>query len=307
MMVLGLAKLKMAIGVLTTFYGYKGGVVNKVKNIIKVFQLLNLRPFIQLHSEPGGAFEKIVSKLNKLKDEFDVKYSVHQSMWLPSEDFYLNLGSSDAKVWRKSLKSIEKSIDFAKAIGAENVSFHAGYAANNIRQEREFEPLTPIGEIPFEEAYSNVRKGIEELLDYADRDIQLSVENICYRPERRYLFSLPEDFKYLIEEVNVLFDIGHAYYSGKKLNDTMYIGRMTEIIGGRISEMHVSDNNGSEDEHKLIGYGYIPFLKIFKQISKLQRMPPIIIEASKRKHRYSEKDLKNSINILMKMLLEVET
>ena len=298
----------MTIGVLTTFYGYKGGVVNKVKNIIKVFQSLNLRPFIQLHSQSGGTFGEIVSELSKLKDVFDVKYSVHQSMWLPSEGFFLNLGSSDAEVWRKSLKSIEKSIDFAKAIEAENVSFHAGYAANSVLQEREFEPLTPIGEIPFEEAYSNVRRGLEELLDYADRDIQLSVENLCYRPERRYLFSLPEDFEHLVEGINVLFDVGHAYYSEKRLNDTTYIEKMTEIIEGRITEMHVSDNNGLEDEHKLIGYGYnIPFLKIFKQISKFQRMPPIIIEASKRKHRYSEEDLKNSINVLMKILSEVET
>jgi sugar phosphate isomerase/epimerase len=297
----------MTIGVLTTFYGYRGGVVNKVKSLIAVFQSLNLRPFIQLHSQSGGTFGEIVSELSKLKDEFDVKYSVHQSMWLPYEDFYVNLGSSDAEVWRKSLKSIEKSIDFAKAIEAENVSFHAGYAANHVQQKSEFDLLTPVGEIPYETAYSNVRRGLEELLDYANGNVHLSVENLCYRPERRYLFSLPEDFEHLVEGVNVLFDIGHAYYSEKMLNDTMYIEKMTEMIGGRITEMHVSDNNGSEDEHKLIGYGHIPFLKIFNQISKFQRMPPTIIEASKRKHLYSEEDLKNSINILRKILSEVST
>jgi len=140
------------------------------------------------------------------------------------------------------------------------------------------------------------------LLKYASEDIELSIENLNYRPEKRYLFSQPEDFKFLPKEVGILFDVGHVHYSQQKLKDLSYTRRMINKIGGRITEIHLSDNDGLEDEHRLPGMGSIPILDIFQQISERQKLPAIIIEAFSGKNGYSEADLKNSIKELVTLI-----
>lgn len=291
------------IGLQTTFYRDKGSVVKKTEKLISIFESLDMPPYVQIGPPPvDERFETLVSKLNTLKDKHEVEYSVHQSIWLPLPDFFLNLGSSNGTVKRGTLNSLKKSIDFARRIGAKNVSFHAGCAANKVVQDEEFEPLTTLDTIPYEEAYLNVEENFKKLLEYAKRDIKLSVENLNYRPERRYLFSTPGDFQRLPNGINILFDTGHAYFSENRVGDPSYIEKMIKIIGGKITEIHASDNDGSEDQHKLVGFGTVPFQKIFQMISKKQKLPPVVIEATQKKYNYSVDDLKTSIRTLARLL-----
>lgn len=289
------------IGVITTFFGYKGKILHKIRLLSEIFVSLGIRPYIQLHSEPHEEFDSLVPELISLQKEYDIEYSIHQSLWLPRGDFFINLGSSDPDVREGSIQAMKRSMDLAVLIGAKNVSFHAGYAANDMRQGSEFDTLTPVNEIPYEVAYNNVNRGLQELLDYFDEHIQLSIENLCYRPQNRYLFSKPSDFLHIPDRVGVLFDIGHAYYSRVRMNDPGYIDRFIQITGGKITEIHASDNQGKEDEHKLVGFGSIPFPEIFDTIRKFQRMPPVIIEATSRRYNYSDTDLKTSIMQLNEM------
>jgi len=294
------------IGVQTTFYGYSGDIVDKVKKLIGVFESLGMPPFVQIGpSVAKDGFDTTVSKLNSLKDKHGVEYSVHQSIWLPSSDFFLNLGSSSEEIKNGTIDSLKRSIDFAREIGAKNVSFHAGCAANRMTQDEEFEPLTVIDSIPYEKAHSNVKKGLEKLLKYAGKDVKLSVENLNYRPERRYLFSTPEEFKRLPSGVGVLFDSAHAYFSWIKSKDPSYVENMIGVVGGKISEIHASDNDGTEDQHKLPGHGKVPFTELFKIITKKQKLPPVIIEAVQAKNVYSEKNLRESIKFLTKLFGEI--
>ncbi len=290
------------IGVITTFFGYKGKILPKIRLLSEIFLSLGIRPYIQLHSEPSEEFDPLVHELISVQKEYDIKYSIHQSLWLPHSDFFINLGSSDPDIREGSIRAMKRSMDLAVLIGAKNVSFHAGYAANDMRQGSEFDTLVPVGEIPYEIAYENVNRGLREIVDYRDEDIRISIENLCHRPGNRYLFSEPSDFLHLPGGVNVLFDIGHAYYSGARTDDPGYIDRFIQITGGKISEIHASDNEGMEDEHKLVGSGSIPFPEIFGTIRKFQRMPPVIIEATGRRYNYSDTDLKTSIMQLNEML-----
>jgi len=292
------------IGLQTTFCRYKNSVVEKTEKLISIFESLDMPPYVQIGPPPvDEKFETLVSKLNTLKDKHEVEYSVHQSIWLPSPDFFLNLGSSNGTVKRGTLNSLKKSIDFARRIGAKNVSFHAGCAANKVVQDEELEPLTTFDTIPYEEAYLNVKENLKKLLEYAKRDIRLSIENLNYRPESRYLFSTPEDFQRLPKGIGILFDIGHAYFSGKRIGDSSYIEKMVNAVGGKITEIHASDNDGSEDQHKLVGFGTVPFQKI-QLISKKQKLPPIIIEAEQARYNYTASDLKTSIKTLAKIISE---
>ena len=293
------------IGVQTTFYGYRGDVVGKVKKLIGVFESLGMPPFVQIGpSVTKDGFDTTVSKLNSLKDRHGVEYSVHQSVWLPSPDFFLNLGSSSAEIKNGTIESLERSVEFARGIGAKNVSFHPGCAANKMTQDEEFEPLTIVDDIPYREAYSNVKDGLKKLQKHAKKDVKLSIENLNYRPERRYLFSSPEDFKRLPSGAGVLFDSAHAYFSGIAVEDSSYVKKMVGVVEGKISEIHASDNDGSEDQHKLPSYGIVPFSEMLKLIAKKQKLPPVIVEAAQVKNGYSEDDLKKSIKFLVKLVDE---
>lgn len=296
--------MREEVGVITTFYGYRGDLLEKIEKIIKVYNSIKIEPYIQLHSAPQNlSFNELVKRLRKFKDKSNVQYSIHQSMFVPDDAFYLNLGSSNEITWKESLDALKKSVDLAREIDARYLSFHAGYAANNARQEVEMEPVKIEEEISFPEAHANFRRGLNELLDYAEGYVEISVENCCYRPQIRNIFSKSEDFRYLSDRAKILFDVGHAYYSKNILNDNRYIDRILEER--RISEIHISDNNGEEDHHQLIGYGTIPFMEIFKHLIKLQKLPPVLIEANKKRWEYKEKDLAKCIINLRNILKEV--
>jgi sugar phosphate isomerase/epimerase len=155
-------------------------------------------------------------------------------------------------------------------------------------------PLKPAGKVPYGEAYKNAGTGIGKLLGSAG-NIRLSIENLNFRPESRYLFSSPEDFLRLQKGVGVLFDVGHAYFSQIRTGDVDYIHKLIDATAGRITEVHISDNDGSEDQHMLPGRGKVPIKDILEEIAEKQELPPLIIEASRKIHGYSEEDLKKSI------------
>jgi len=288
------------IGVSISFYGVFGKkTLEGVKNLINIFEDLKLPPFIQLISLcEGESLEKLASELSKLKERFGIKYSIHQLMGVPFPGFYLNLASGNEKIKKSAIETTRKMIDFARIIKAANVSFHGGYAANIVSQKKEYGILDIAEPISYQEAYNNVKENFKILSDYNKGEIGLSIENLNYRPKKRYLFSRPEDFKHLPEGVEVLFDMAHAYYSQNKIKNPAYIKEMIDVVGGRITEIHVSDNDGTEDQHKLPGLGNIHFSEIFHQISEKQKMPPIIIESSQARHNYSEEDLKKSIKFI---------
>jgi len=291
------------IGVSTIFYGYKGEpILEKIRKITEIFEKMQYPPFIQIGAgEPKAEYDEVVKGANELKESYGIKYSIHQSIWLPSSDFYINLASSSNEIRQKSILALKKSIDFAIDIGAKRISFHAGYATETVTQEDEFVPVAPSTLIPLDMAYENSIKSIEELLDYANDDVQLSIENFNYRPERGYLFSLPKDFEMLPKKVGVILNAGHVYYSQVKLNNPNYQHELVDAIKRRVFEMHVNDNDGSEDQHMLVGYGKVPLRSILNDVREHQKLPDLIIESHKKRHNYVDDDLKNNIALVAKL------
>ena len=291
------------IGVSTIFYGYSGDpIVAKIRKITEIFRQVDYPPFIQIGAaDPKAGYDKVVKGALELKESHGIRYSIHQSIWFPSKNFYINLASSIEETRKKSIWALKRSVDFAREIGAKRLSFHAGYATNTVTQEGEFLPVTPSELIPLDVAYRNSTASIEELLDYASNDVQLSIENFNYRPERGYLFSLPKDFAVLPKEIGVLLNAGHVYYCQTKLKDRDYQKELIDAIAGKVFEMHINDNDGSEDQHMLAGYGKVPLRTILKDVLRQQKMPDLIIESHKKRHGYSDDDLENNIAFVAKL------
>ena len=285
------------IGASTSYYGYHGeSIENKVKKLIDVFTRCEMQPYIQIGAGKNNTeYNELVSILNNYRDESEVIYTIHQSIWLPSDDFYINIASSNEQVKKNSIDCIEKNIEFAKDIGVKNISFHGGYATNILSQKQEFAPLDSQESISYEEAYNNSIDSLNRLIDTANGDVKLSIENFNFRPERRYLFSRVEDFDKIPDEIGVIMNIGHLYYTKMKLKQDDYITVMINALMDKVNEVHINDNDGSEDLHKLVGKGDIPIKEILLQIKEKRDMPHLIIEAHKKRHNYSDEDLMNII------------
>lgn len=294
------------IGVATTFYGYQGNsqLIDKARKLADVFIDLDLPPLIQLLSSPVGEnFDQAIIDLNQLKKKTGAMYSLHHSIWLPSPNFYLNLASNNRDVIRQTIDSLKKSIDFGVAIKAKNLSFHAGYNANEIAPTKEFSPLKTTDPIPEKEAYDNIKKNIIPLLDHAADKINVAIENLCYRPGTNCLFSNSENFKdFKINNLKFLFDFGHAFFTAKTLGDKDYIKKMIETMSPDIAEIHISDNDGTEDQHLLPPKGKIPFSDTFNLVKENQEIPDVIIEAFGNKNDYSEDDLKKGIKFINSLI-----
>ena len=285
------------IGASTSYYGYHGeSIENKVKKLIDVFTRCEMQPYIQIGAGKNNTeYNELVSILNNYRDESEVIYTIHQSIWLPSDDFYINIASSNEQVKKNSIDCIEKNIEFAKDIGVKNISFHGGYATNILSQKQEFAPLDSQESISYEEAYNNSIDSLNRLIDIANGDVKLSIENFNFRPERRYLFSRVEDFDKIPDEIGVIMNIGHLYYTKMKLKQDDYINVMINALADKVNEVHINDNDGSEDLHKLVGKGDIPIKEILLQIKEKRDLPHLIIEAHKKRHNYSDEDLMNNI------------
>ncbi|MBH59280.1 MAG: hypothetical protein CMO19_02540 [Thaumarchaeota archaeon] len=285
------------IGASTSYYGYHGeSIENKVKKLIDIFVKCEMKPYIQIGAGKNNIeYNELVNILNDYRDKNEVIYTIHQSIWLPSDDFYINIASSDEQIREKSINCIEKNIEFARDIGVKNISFHGGYATNTLSQKQEFAPLDSQDSISYEEAYNNSIDSLNRLIEIANGDVKLSIENFNFRPERRYLFSRVEDFDRIPDKIGVIMNIGHLYYTKMRLKQEDYITKMIDVLTDKVNEIHINDNDGSEDLHKLVGKGDIPIREILKLIKEKRDLPHLIIEAHKQRHSYSDDDLMNNI------------
>lgn len=295
------------VGVSTAFYGFGGrGALDKVSDLVRAFQMAgDICPLIELNCLPGASLEAVVSGLNRLKREYGVQYLVHQSMWLPADNFFLNPASANAKTRAMTLDALRASIDFAGEIGALTVSFHPGAASELLAPDQEFMPPETVHIGNRCDAYAAVRDGLQILLKYCHGGTtSLSIENLNYRPEKGYLFSEPEDMGRLPHGIGICLDLAHAFCTATKLRDKSLVDRFIDLSAGRITEVHLSDNDGSEDQHRLVGFGSVPFARYLMRVAKVQALPPAIIEASKRKYGYSDQDLSTSIATVSKLMSE---
>jgi sugar phosphate isomerase/epimerase len=89
----------------------------------------------------------------------------------------------------------------------------------------------------------------------------------------------PDALQMLMEKINsqdfgFCFDTGHF-----NLFTTVPMERWFDSLGRRLVEVHLHDNNGTEDSHWALGRGKIDFEKFFSLMSSTARFPVLTIEA----------------------------
>ncbi|MEM2001501.1 MAG: sugar phosphate isomerase/epimerase family protein [Candidatus Methanomethylicaceae archaeon] len=174
-----------------------------------------------------------VKVLNELCASFPLKYTVHG----PILD--LNIASSNPRVRTCALKLILESMERAHDIGAEVYVVHPGLRT------------------PLENLVPNVNSSLnlyslEKIVSYGEKiGLKVAIENMpantpCLLQRTEEFFSLMENGL----SIYIALDVGHA-------NTTSQLEAFLSKLNDRIIHLHLHDNYGKDDEHRIIGDGTV--------------------------------------------------
>jgi sugar phosphate isomerase/epimerase len=197
-----------------------------------------------------------VSTLKNISESYDLKYSVHA----PFAD--INIASLSKPTLKAMIKRLNQSIGYASALNANVWVFHPGLK-------------TGVSMFYPNMDWLQNRKTSQLLFKIAnDYGVKIAIENV---PEPYpFLMKSVEDFTKFYEEVNedigFVLDIGHA-----NLNSQIELFLAT--FADEIVHMHVSDNDGKEDQHLGIGYGTIDWEIVGNLLREISHDKTVVIES----------------------------
>lgn len=197
-----------------------------------------------------------VSVLKDIGKSYCLKYSVHA----PFAD--INIASTSKLILQATLRRLEKSIANASALNAYLWVFHPGLKTGVSM----FYPGMD---------WLQNSKTTHKLFKIASNyGVKIAIENV---PEPYpFLMKSVEDFDKFYEEIDkdigFVLDIGHA-------NLNRQIERFLEVFAHKFVHMHVSDNDGKDDQHLGIGYGTINWSNTAKLFRKVSYEKAIIVES----------------------------
>jgi sugar phosphate isomerase/epimerase len=185
-------------------------------------------------------------------DSYNIKLSVHA----PISD--INLASHNHEIRKSSLKEVKKSINLAIEWNAEIVVVHPGtmpIMGNKIKDK--------ILKFNFE--------SLQECSNHAqDCGITMCVENmpningkLCQ--DLNKLDSLVRDI-----DAYMALDVGHAHNNGFSAEEMLKYSRIKHI--------HLSDNDGTFDQHNALGNGNINFKSLLKNLKRINYNELLVIE-----------------------------
>ena len=197
--------------------------------------------------------DKILKQLKNKAKENNIKLIVHTPWYLPC-------GSIIPEIHEAVMKILKKGVIVAKKVGSNRVTVHPG-----------------IREMPgpaIDLNYDALKSTLKELVEFANKDnINICFEN--YDASPNYLSYNVEDYLKVLNSVKGLkttLDLGHA--NTTTTNPIEYLTSIKHTI----MNIHVHDNDGKHDEHKLLGQGNIDFIKLFKKCKEIGYKGPFTFE-----------------------------
>lgn len=203
-------------------------------------------------------------------DSHNIKISVHA----PISD--MNLASHNRAIRESSISQVKQSIDMASELEP-TVVVHPG-------------SMPILGDkFPDKIREYNINS-LKECSRYAeDCGVRMCIENM---PNINGLFCRDlNELEEVAEKVNacITLDVGHANNMDISVDDM--------LNSKLIRHVHLSDNDGSFDNHNALGSACINFKKLFKNLKKTNYNDILVVEVK------SPQEIKESLDYL-KMLLK---
>jgi len=203
-------------------------------------------------------------------DSHQIKLTVHS----PLSD--INLASHNQSIRNSSIEEVKKSMDRAVAWNADLVVVHPG-------------SMPIMGRKIEEKILKYNLESLTECSRYArDIGIYMCVENMPVIES--LLYQDLNELNSLVEEIDayMTLDVGHAHNSGFPSSD-MFDYPL-------IKHVHLSDNDGTFDQHNALGTGSIDFDLLFKSIDESRYDGVLMVEVK------DPQDVARSLDFIEKML-----
>ena len=246
------------------------------KNVVKVLKEYQ-RGEIE-NVELGSVHENFDTKI--LKD-FDFNFVIHNYFPPPKIPFNFNLSSERKEIREKSVKLAKKAIDLCCKIESSLYTFHAGFTVDPPKLGK---PLPRINISDREIAVERYVDEVTKIIEYGDsQGIKVAMEpnvvqkfNLIDGKNELCLFAEYFEIKKLFKilkstSLGLLVDLGHTSVTSHWLNFDK--DEFVKKCSKHTHAIHVSNNNGLQDQHKSL-------TKNCWQLSKLKKFnkKPIILE-----------------------------
>lgn len=166
---------------------------------------------------------------------------------------------------KAGVELIKNRVDLAACLGASEIVLHL------------FIPHVAIaeGRVKKENFYRQVEKSMDELMPYCmEKGVRICIENLFGMPEEDirgqwdwFMEKYPKEF------IGFCLDSGHA--------NIIWHEKMTEIIrkyGERIFAVHLHDNDGIDDLHRVPGEGTIDWEEVMTALAESAYELPLTLE-----------------------------
>ena len=234
--------------------------------------------------------------------EYNFNFIAHGYFPPPKTPFNFNLASQKKTILEKSIKLVKKAVNVCADINAPIFTFHAGFTVDpkklGVKFSRE-------GIIDRDIAIKTFIMASHEVLDYAkSRGIKLGMElnvvqkfNLDDGINKLLLFADYDETKIFLKyfkknEIGLLLDLGHTSVTSHWLKFDK--NKFVEKIKKSVVVVHVSNNNGLQDQHKQLTKNcwQTSKLKNFKNIPITLETMNLTTEQIKKNIRIAEDAIK---------------
>lgn len=145
---------------------------------------------------------------------------------------YLPIHNPSPLVRRAAVDELRRSIDVAQIVGAKLCTMHfMGWPAY----------------LSEAQGYDFYRQMLEILVRHGqERGVNVAMEN---SPDNRHQHKYFQQIFQRVPDLKLLFDIGHGHLATGKTMTREYLFSLND----RLAHVHISDNNGVEDQHLPFG------------------------------------------------------
>ena len=197
---------------------------------------------------------------NEIDPDLVNSYSIKTSIHTPLSD--VNIASLNESIRKASVEEVIKSINLASKVGSEALVVHPGHMAFLARKFQE-------------KIRENSLISLKECSRFAEeRGIKLCVENM---PDMEGMICKDlDELNELVQEIGALMtiDVGHAHNVGISIGEILKYDN--------IGHIHLSDNDGSFDNHNAVGSKDIDFKSLFEGLNKKKFDGILVVEVTNR-------------------------
>ena len=238
-----------------------GAMNNPFNNLIKEIEGIgkNNFDFIDITLEAPKSYYNInLKKIKKTIADYNLDVIGHTAWYTP-------LTSPLKEIRQGTLNYFKNCLDIFSYLGAEKMSIHPMFFTPHLGVEKNID-IT----INFPRNLCKESK---------KRNIKIMLENIGHK------FETPKNLKRIFNSIPDLkfhLDIGHANLRVGKNQTSRYL----KILNKKLEHVHISDNDGSDDQHLPIGTGNINWKEQINLIKKYKYNKTITLEVFSRDRDY---------------------